>query len=40
MERVVQEFIVYLHNTKRTSSNTEVSYRRDLNKMVSYFEKN
>lgn len=39
MERVVQEFIAYLHNTKKTSSNTEISYRRDLNKMVSYFEK-
>ena len=36
MERVIREFISYLHNTKRTSTNTEVSYQRDLKKLVSY----
>lgn len=39
MERVVEEFIGYLHNTKKTSVNTEVSYRRDLKKVIEYFKK-
>ena len=39
MERVVEEFIDYLHNTKKTSANTEVSYRRDLKKVVEYFNR-
>lgn len=33
MERDIREFITYLHNTKKTSHNTEVSYQRDLKKM-------
>lgn len=37
MERVVEDFIGYLHNTKKTSANTEVSYRRDLKKVIEYF---
>lgn len=36
MERVIREFVSYLHNTKRTSANTEVSYQRDLKKVVIY----
>lgn len=36
MERVIREFISYLHNTKKSSGNTEVSYQRDLKKMVDY----
>lgn len=36
MEREIREFIAYLHNTKKTSANTEVSYQRDLKKMVSF----
>lgn len=36
MERVIREFISYLHNTKKTSTNTEVSYQRDLKKMAAY----
>lgn len=36
MERYIREFISYLHNTKKTSSNTEVSYQRDLKKMAAY----
>lgn len=32
-------FIVYLHNTKKTSENTELSYRRDLDKLCAYMEK-
>lgn len=35
----IQKFIVYLHNTKKTSGNTELSYERDLRKMMFYFEK-
>lgn len=36
MERDIREFISYLHNTKKTSNNTEVSYQRDLKKMAAY----
>lgn len=36
MEREIREFITYLHNTKKTSNNTEVSYQRDLKKMTAY----
>ena len=36
MERNIREFISYLHNAKRTTYNTEVSYQRDLKKMVSF----
>ena len=35
MEQEIREFIEYLHNTKKTSQNTEVSYQRDLNKMAA-----
>lgn len=34
----VEDFIGYLHNEKKLSNNTEVSYRRDLNKMVCYMD--
>lgn len=37
MERDIREFIAYLHNTKKTSLNTEVSYQRDLKKMAVFF---
>jgi len=36
MEEHIEEFINYLHNVKKTSKNTELSYRRDLMKMNSY----
>lgn len=36
MEKEITEFISYLHDVKKTSSNTEVSYRRDLLKMARY----
>ena len=36
MERNIREFISYLHNAKRTTYNTEVSYQRDLKKMASF----
>lgn len=37
MEIQIQEFITYLHNNKKTSDNTEISYERDLKKMMQYF---
>ena len=37
MINAIQEFISYLHDVKRTSYNTEISYRRDLNKAADYF---
>ncbi|MGN0353036.1 MAG: site-specific tyrosine recombinase XerD [Roseburia sp.] len=36
MIQEIQQFIEYLHNEKNTSSNTEVSYERDLRKMSQY----
>lgn len=36
MEREIQDFIAYMHNTKHTSANTEVSYQRDLKKMCTF----
>lgn len=36
MEKELQEFITYLHNVKKTSANTEASYKRDLTKLVKY----
>ena len=38
MEREIEAFISYLHNIKKTSVNTEMSYRRDLTKMRIYME--
>ena len=37
MEQAIQGFITYLHNVKKKSLNTELSYKRDLNKMLDYF---
>lgn len=36
MEKEVGSFIAYLHNIKRTSANTEMSYQRDLLKLCDY----
>jgi integrase/recombinase XerD len=36
MEEQIEAFINYLHNVKKTSKNTELSYRRDLKKMAAY----
>lgn len=38
MEKEIEAFISYLHNIKKTSENTEMSYRRDLTKMRIYLE--
>jgi len=36
MEQEVELFIAYLHNVKKMSLNTELSYKRDLNKVCQY----
>lgn len=36
MEYLVSEFISYLHNEKKTSENTELSYKRDLTKLCVF----
>lgn len=36
MKDEIGQFIEYLHNVKNTSNNTEMSYRRDLNKVQMY----
>ena len=36
MEQSIQNFIAYMHETKNTSANTEVSYKRDLMKFVKF----
>ncbi len=38
MEQAINLFITYLHNIKKTSDNTEMSYRRDLSKVQSFME--
>ena len=38
MEREINDFISYLHNIKKTSNNTELSYKRDLGKLRQYLE--
>lgn len=36
MEKEITAFISYLHNVKKTSNNTEMSYRRDLEKLQHF----
>ena len=36
MKCEIEEFIGYLHNTRGTSRNTEVSYERDLKKLEKF----
>lgn len=38
MEKEIEQFILYLHNIKNCSVNTEVSYKRDLVKFRLYFD--
>lgn len=38
MEKEISAFITYLHNVKNTSGNTEMSYRRDLEKVQHFME--
>lgn len=37
MEKEIQDFIEYMHETRKSAGNTEVSYERDLKKMMQYF---
>lgn len=37
MEEAIQKFIKYIHKTKKSSENTEISYQRDLEKLMNYF---
>ena len=39
MENSVEDFLIYVKESKKMSENTVVSYRRDLKGMLSYFEK-
>lgn len=36
MEQAIVQFVAYLHNIKETSTNTELSYRRDLKKVIVF----
>lgn len=38
MEKVIDSFVSYLHNVKKTSDNTKMSYRRDLEKVRHFME--
>lgn len=38
MQKEIDAFISYLHNVKKTSSNTELSYQRDLKKLRIFLE--
>ena len=38
MEQFVENFITYLHNVKKKSLNTELSYRRDIGKLVEFLK--
>ncbi|MDD3340261.1 MAG: site-specific tyrosine recombinase XerD [Lachnospiraceae bacterium] len=38
MEKAIQKFIEYIHKTKKTSANTEISYERDLKKLSTYLK--
>lgn len=38
MDKEIYAFISYLHNVKKTSENTELSYKRDLQKVKKFME--
>lgn len=38
MKQEIDLFITYLHNEKKKSENTQLSYRRDLNKLCAFLE--
>ncbi|MDO4967035.1 MAG: site-specific tyrosine recombinase XerD [Lachnospiraceae bacterium] len=40
MENILNGFITYLHNVKKKSENTVLSYNRDLTKLVNYLKVN
>ena len=40
MEKTLDGFITYLHNVKKKSENTVLSYNRDLTKFIKYLRAN
>ena len=38
VQKSIEAYVVYLHDVKKTSQNTKMSYQRDLNKMCKFFE--
>ena len=38
MEKEIRDFIEYMHHTKKSSGNTEISYERDLKKMMQFLQ--
>ena len=38
MQNEIDSFIAYLHNVKKTSENTKLSYQRDLKKLCMFLE--
>ena len=38
MEKEIREFVIYLHDVKKMSENTELSYKRDLQKLQSFLK--
>lgn len=38
MEKAIEGFVSYLHNVKKTSDNTELSYKRDLSKVQQFMK--
>ncbi len=38
MEKEIEAFVTYLHNVKKMSTNTELSYKRDLAKVCKFME--
>ncbi len=40
MEQKIEEFILYLQKSKKISDNTAMSYKRDLIRVVNFFENN
>ena len=40
IQKSIDAYVRYLHDVKKTSYNTEMSYQRDLNKMYKYLQEN
>ena len=38
IQRIIDAFVVYMHENKKVSRNTEMSYQRDLNKLCRFLE--
>ncbi len=39
MKNTIEDFLIYVKESKKMSENTILAYRRDLNAMIAYFEK-